>query len=880
MTRSAASDRNSRIEAQTPPSEAEPGDYDLEETRAQLKQLAGRRFGPVPTEPLIELVLRHSHGADWLVLKAAMEALARRWGFAQRDGIEVLETPKRSATGTYRVGLRGKGRARTARSYDTLLSSLAPLRTSCNCADFVRSSLGICKHGLVAFAAALEKKPSATSPRRRVRAEHSLHPELCWDPSHPLAGPADRLLRLHVRGELRQQRQFEQELSKLKQHESAAHRLRWVEQQLRAIERGRRSAEPAAQRVLSEEAQRARRLAANHRSLPRALASLSKLRRKLYDYQREGVTRFLVTGRLLLGDDMGLGKTTQGIACCHALFTTGRAHRGVLIVPAALKSQWKREWEETTPAPLYEIDGPAKERQAQYKALSRGFLLLGYEQLLRDLPHVQRFAPDVVLLDEAQRIKNWATKTAAYVKALDAEYRLVLTGTPMENRFDELASIMDFVDDTALEPKWRLVPWHTIAAGNGGRGVGGARNLATLRERLRDSFMRRQRAEVLSQLPKRSDTRLPVELTPAQTAEHEVLDQPIAALMRIATRRPLTQAQFLQLMQLLTRQRMICNGLAQVNFAAEWPRCLSTPRPSGAFFGTLFSPKLQAFRGLIEQLAVTQERKIVVFSQWRNMLRLAEWSVRDVLSDAGQRALFFTGAESRKLREKAIIEFHDDPGASVLFLSDAGGVGLNLQRAANCCINLELPWNPAVLEQRIGRIYRLGQKRPIDVINLVSEHGIEARIANLVAQKKAVFSNLFDGTTDEVKFDGETSFLEGIKKLVEPAVVPAAPLRDGDDDDADRGTLEAFVEGALGDTDQAESGNQTAPESESRTPSPGLSAKPATELSALLQNGMAGLSVQRTPQGGVRLEAPPELAVPLATLFESLARGLREGTQG
>src|SRR5690606_24871627 len=122
MTRSAASDHNnSHIEAQTPPSDAAPGDYDLEETRAQLKQLAGRRFGPIPTEPLIELVLRHSHGADWLVRKAAMEALVRRWGFAQRDGIEVLEAPKRSTTGTYRVGLRGKGRARTARSYDTLL---------------------------------------------------------------------------------------------------------------------------------------------------------------------------------------------------------------------------------------------------------------------------------------------------------------------------------------------------------------------------------------------------------------------------------------------------------------------------------------------------------------------------------------------------------------------------------------------------------------------------------------------------------------------------------------------------------------------------------------------------------------------------------------
>jgi hypothetical protein len=107
---------------------------------------------------------------------------------------------------------------------------------------------------------------------------------------------------------------------------------------------------------------------------------------------------------------------------------------------------------------------------------------------------------------------------------------------------------------------------------------------------------------------------------------------------------------------------------------------------------------------------------------------------------------------------------------------DAGGVELNLQRAASCCINLELPWNPAVLEQRIGRIYRLGQPQPIDVYNLVTEQGIEARIAGLVATKRALFSGLFDGTTDEVQFEGgRSSFLMDVEKLVpEVPDVPGA----------------------------------------------------------------------------------------------------------
>jgi superfamily II DNA/RNA helicase len=125
--------------------------------------------------------------------------------------------------------------------------------------------------------------------------------------------------------------------------------------------------------------------------------------------------------------------------------------------------------------------------------------------------------------------------------------------------------------------------------------------------------------------------------------------------------------------------------------------------------------------------------------------------------------------------------------ARVLFASDAGGVGLNLQKAASCCINIDLPWNPAVLEQRIGRIYRLGQKRPIDVYNLVSQCSIEARIAGLVADKQALFSSLFDGPSDEVRFERSGSFLSRIERVVEPAVVPELEDADIEQEQTPRG---------------------------------------------------------------------------------------------
>ena len=198
----------------------------------------------------------------------------------------------------------------------------------------------------------------------------------------------------------------------------------------------------------------------------------------------------------------------------------------------------------------------------------------------------------------------------------------------------------------------------------------------------------------------------------------------------------------------------------------------------------LSAPKLVEFRQLIRQIVLEQGRKVVVFSQWRRMLKLAHWAVGDVLEEEGLRAGFFTGAEGQRRRTQNLVEFHDDPNHRVLFASDAGGVGLNLQKAANCVINLELPWNPAVLEQRIGRVYRLGQPLPIDVFNLVCEQGIESRISAIVGTKQAFFKGLFDGESDSIRFEQSGSFMSRVQKLVDPAAVaveggPPAPRRGG-----------------------------------------------------------------------------------------------------
>jgi len=376
-------------------------------------------------------------------------------------------------------------------------------------------------------------------------------------------------------------------------------------------------------------------------------------------------------------------------------------------------------------------------------------------------------------------------------------------------------------------------------------------------------------------------------MTPQQIEEHDALIQPIAQLLRIGKKRPLRQPEFLKLMQLLTQQRIISNGLGQLRFEEIWPT-YSPARPDAALLEGLFAPKLLELRRLVANLVVAQERKVVVFSQWRRMLRLAEWSLRDVLEPAGLRAVFFTGAEKPAQRTRNVVEFDDDPRVRVMLLSDAGGVGLNLQRAASACINLELPWNPAVLEQRIGRIYRLGQKLPIDVYNLVSEQGIESRILGLVGAKQALFSGLFDGSSDEIRFDSAASFLTRVERIVDPGALPEAPrlltnaMPAIDTDDADEPAMAASETGLLETADDLPA---TAPSLAPAAPSAvgpnghGAVAQDhvGSDVSRTLQSNpitalFDAVRLERTNDGGVRLEAPPEAAGSLVALFEGMAK--------
>jgi hypothetical protein len=858
-----------------------------------LLLLAERHTGRIPPDLLVRHVLSVTAKAGWPVQRAALEAVLRRVAAAKQDGLAVAAAPP-GGLGSFTTRRKGSHE----RPYRTVLEHLEPLRACCNCRDFTRNSLGLCKHVLTILPESLASRRKPATNRKQPQAPRV--PRLTWDPVRPLIGTGDWMERVRLIGSgdgargsaepLALNGRFRRETGgvyalKATYADDPERRLALAEALLGAAGRPRHlAADASLVALLKQEKERwvsVVRRRPEHAAVKQALRTL---KRPLYPYQREGVRRFLATGRLVLADDMGLGKTAQAIAAGHVLFHAQKVERGLLIVPASLKDQWLREWRLFSDVPLAVVEGSPKDRAATYRVGHRGFLVTNYEQVLRDLDLIQRWKPDFVVLDEAQRIKNWATKTAAYVKTLAPVFRLVLTGTPMENRLDELASILDWVDDMALEPKWRLAPWHAEYA-DGKREIVGARHLDTLRARLSGCLLRRGRREVIEQLPTRTDTVVPVAITEAQAEAHAELDLPIARLLAQARRRPLTPGEFLRLMSLLTTQRIIANGMAQLRFEDVWPSLSRTVRADEGTLQELASPKLGHLRDILAQVAVAQARKVVVFSQWRRMLTLAHWAVREVLEGAGLRAAFFTGQETSRRRTQNIVDFHDDPATRVLFATDAGGVGLNLQRAASCCVNLDLPWNPAVLEQRICRIYRLGQRQPIDVYNLVTQSSIEARIAALLADKRAFFSALFDGETNEVRFERSSSFLARLERMVEPARAPEPRLQEDSPEEqatADREIDELVAAAdergvALAAAPDPAAGSATIGTSVARPPSAesGSEAPAAKDVRGLLSL----LKIHRRDDGGLAIEAPAEAAEGLAALFEGMGRLLREAAK-
>jgi len=649
--------------------------------------------------------------------------------------------------GTFRTGSEGGG------AYEVEVRSLAERDNSCGCPDFQVNGLGTCKHVEAVLArfskAALARASREGDPRAEVflrRAGERPEVRVRWPATGsprsvlrsrlaPFFGEGGALLGDPVETLPVLAREIAGAPKRVRDGIRLSRHLQpWVEEQRRRAAR-----ETARERFL-DEVREGRR-------------TLDLVRHPLYPYQQEGMLHLAFTERALLADEMGLGKTVQAVAACELLRQIRGVERVLVVSPASLKAEWEEQIAKFTGLPVRVLQGTRAQRLRQY---SEGafFYLANYEQILADGEEIQRrLAPDVIVLDEAQRIKNWQSKTAQAVKRLQSPYAFVLTGTPIENRIDEIYSIVQFLDPALFGPLFRFNR-DFYELDDRGRPAG-YKNLDQLHRRLAPVLLRRRKADVEDQLPERTVNHYFVPMAAEQAARYEEYNGRVAQLLAKARRRPLSPEEFDKLQRWLACMRMLCDTPYILD-----PECR-------------VCPKLGELEEILGGLLAEPSTKALVFSEWEGMLEL----VRELAQEMEVGFAWHTGSVPQARRRQEIRRFKDDPGCRLFLSTDSGGVGLNLQ-AANVVINLDLPWNPARLEQRIARAWRKHQTRPVHVINLVTEDSLEHRMLPLLAGKQALADGVLDGIGDLDAMplpSGRAAFIERLETLTgaPQATVPA-----------------------------------------------------------------------------------------------------------
>ena len=429
---------------------------------------------------------------------------------------------------------------------------------------------------------------------------------------------------------------------------------------------------------------------------------------ELMPFQQDGVRALVAMDRLLLSDDMGLGKTVQAVAAMRILRARGEVGSCLVVAPAGILDQWRREiarWAPELGAII--IRGPAEDRAWQWRA-RKDVKLASYDVLRADAGLRAR-APsgdgvwDLVVLDEAQRIKN-RNETSEAAKGIPRLRSWALTGTPIENDEEELASIMEFVDHEEGSPRRRYRPGPALLLRH-----------AKLQ-------LRRKKVDVLEDLPPKLETKLTIPLHPDQRVSYDRVEREGIFYLRSLG----AEVGVTHVLALLTRLKQICNA---------------DPR-TGA------SSKLDAIRDRLRTLTA-QGHRALVFSQYKSGASGVEAAARHLREFD---PLVLTGDVAPEERSTVIDRFKRVEAHKVLIISlRAGGLGLNLQEASYV-FHLDRWWNPAVERQAEDRAHRMGQSVKVHVIKYTCEDTIEERIDEILEGKQA----LFDRLVDDVSLDPST----------------------------------------------------------------------------------------------------------------------------
>lgn len=470
-------------------------------------------------------------------------------------------------------------------------------------------------------------------------------------------------------------------------------------------------------------------------------------------------------GSLLLAHTMGLGKTVTSIAAVEDLIDSGEVQCCLILCPASIKWQWKRQIDFFTDGALVKvIEGTKPNRTAQYRAVKRGdveYVIMNYEQVVNDWDLVRFLSFDAIIADEVTAIKSAGAKRSRHVKRLGHDsYRFGLTGQPIENRPEELFSIMQWVDPNVLGSAPIFDKTFIVRGAYGN--VKHYKNLKLLRDRMGQAMHRVTRHDVADQMPDVVSEDLLIDFDPAALTVYRVIVDELLDL--IAANQSFSNFNVLnhyagadddsgvrgQIMARITALRMLCDHPALLDYSADkfddpdaqaGSQYASELRASGRLKPIKGSPKMSATLAEIEDiLDADPENKVVLFSFFKPMLEL----IAAKLKVGPNGYVIFNGDLTARERDEALEEFKR-PSCRVFLSSDAGGVGVDLPQA-NYLFNYDLPWSAGKWEQRNARIIRLSSEWPeVTLLSMIMKDSIEERMLEMLESKSAVAAAWLDG---------------------------------------------------------------------------------------------------------------------------------------
>ncbi len=470
------------------------------------------------------------------------------------------------------------------------------------------------------------------------------------------------------------------------------------------------------------------------------------IKAELHSYQKQGVSFAVQAGRSLIADEMGLGKTLQALAAAEVFKKEFGVQKVLIVCPTSLKYQWKSEIEKFTDSSALVLEGLKTKRDELYRESTTFYKIIGHHTVGNDLESINESDFDLIILDEAQRIKNWKAKISQNIKKLKSEYAIVLTGTPLENKLEELYSVVQFINPFRLGALYRFLHNHQVIEADSTKVIG-YKDLNKVGELLSDILLRRTKKMVLRQLPGRQDKNLFVEMTATQRDIHNECYDYVCRLVNKWRRMGfLPEKDRQRLLINLNQMRMVCDS----TFILDQK--------------TRHDTKVGELMGILDEIFQMEGEKVVIFSQWERMTRL----VAQELDELGVKYESLHGGVPSKNRKSLLDNFQKDPDCRVFLSTDAGGVGLNLQSAAYL-VNLDIPWNPAVLEQRIARIFRMGQKKKVNIINLVAVNSIEHRMLDVLKFKSSMAEGVLDAGDDTIMLqeDRFKQFMNSVEGMVD-----------------------------------------------------------------------------------------------------------------